>query len=1059
MPTDTIQLQVVKNAGAPAIGAITAAFSDSIVLQLASSSGIKKVKYRIYEFPTGFAVPAGWTAEATNVYSVTLANGAPAPAFTLPAAGADLRGKYFFDAVANDQRSNGTIVGGLRSKAQANIPFSSGLEDIGYLETNEFDAVRQYVGPLKRLIRYLDSAILSGGGVLVHGLLSGLTADNHPQYLLTTGARPLTGDQSAGGHKLTNLATPTVSTDAANKAYVDASAGGGGDVVGPGSSVDDRLALFSGATGKLLKQSALLVSRLFLRDGSIALTGNIDLGTNKAVNAGNATAATDLTTLQQVESLIAAGVGTIADWKASVRAATTAALPANTLIGSVLTANANGALAAQDGVALIVGNRLLVKNEATGAKNGIYTVTAVGSVGAPWSLTRATDCDINAEVTTGLTTVVEEGTVAAGKPYILTTPNPIALGASILTFTLLSSATAGNGLTGTSSLAVLPENTTIVVGASGIKRAAITGDGTIADGSNSLVITNLAWSKIATAIGNLGFTGLKSLSYTGEVNNTGATPAINFTTGDLQKLTLSTSHTPTFVAPAGVGWVQVCAVGDGTARTITWPGSVVGTLPAPTAGSGVRTFYPFFYDGTNYHYVASSGSSVIAGNGILDTSGTWSVKPEDSTLVVGAGGVKRAAITGDVTVAAGANAAVIAADAVTYPKIQNVSAASRALGRGSAGGAGDVEELAFTGGLSVSGTNITIADNALSWAKLAAAIGDLGFTGLKYISYTAEYDNGNSSTADTIAWANGLHQKSTLTGNCTFTFTPPTGVGTIQLKLIQDATGSRTVTWPATMIWPAGGAPTLSTVAGDIDIVSIYWDGTNYWGTSDKLRPSSTNGRVMTTIAGAAVWSMTLGNSTDDFSIDANALRLGATNVQLFGGTAVAFGGGDKVLHIGANQTQPGTPPANSQFLWSDGSGLRTINEYLGSWTLAPVTHMRRLAYSGFVETSSTTLTTILDFDLFGIGSNTSGILEVYVTCVDTAGRQAQKWVVDVMHQSSVLSVGTPSMVGGGTAAGTVSIVASGTHVLIRITAVNSTNYRWDAMAELTYGYLTNAAA
>src|SRR5215204_1501556 len=107
MPTDSIQLQVVKNADPPATGAITAAFSDSIVLKLSSSSGIKKVKYRIYEFPAGFPLPAGWTQDAANIYSVTLANGADAPTFTLPAAGADLRGKYFFDAVANDQRVNG----------------------------------------------------------------------------------------------------------------------------------------------------------------------------------------------------------------------------------------------------------------------------------------------------------------------------------------------------------------------------------------------------------------------------------------------------------------------------------------------------------------------------------------------------------------------------------------------------------------------------------------------------------------------------------------------------------------------------------------------------------------------------------------------------------------------------------------------------------------------------------------------------------------------------------------------------------------------------------------
>jgi hypothetical protein len=144
------------------------------------------------------------------------------------------------------------------------------------------------------------------------------------------------------------------------------------------------------------------------------------------------------------------GGGSAIDWKQSVRAATAAALPANTRTSNVLTANANGALPAQDAVTLIVGDRLLVKNEATGANNGIYTVTAVGSGGAPWSLTRATDCDTSVEVTTGLTTIVEEGTVAAGKPYILTTANPITVNTTALAFAQLSSA-AADGTTITAS--------------------------------------------------------------------------------------------------------------------------------------------------------------------------------------------------------------------------------------------------------------------------------------------------------------------------------------------------------------------------------------------------------------------------------------------------------------------------------------------------------------------------------------------------------------------------------------------------------------------------------
>jgi len=68
----------------------------------------------------------------------------------------------------------------------------------------------------------------------------------------------------------------------------------------------------------------------------------------------------------------------------------------------------------------------------------------------------------------------------------------------------------------------------------------------------------------------------------------------------------------------------------------------------------------------------------------------------------------------------------------------------------------------------------------------------------------------------------------------TYTFTSPVGVGRFSLKLVQDATGSRTATWPATVKWAGGVAPTLSTAANAIDIATFYWDGTNYFGTLSK---------------------------------------------------------------------------------------------------------------------------------------------------------------------------------------------------------------------------------
>ncbi len=112
--------------------------------------------------------------------------------------------------------------------------------------------------------------------------------------------------------------------------------------------------------------------------------------------------------------------------------------------------------------------------------------------------------------------------------------------------------------------------------------------------------------------------------------------------------------------------------------------------------------------------------------------------------------------------------------------------------------------------------------------------GDLNIMGNIKVGETAyfntEYDNGNSGTADTINWRVANKQKSTLTGNVTFTFTAPYGPCNLVLKLVQDGTGSRKVTWPATVKWAIGTKPSLTTTPNAIDIVSFYYDGTNYYG-------------------------------------------------------------------------------------------------------------------------------------------------------------------------------------------------------------------------------------
>lgn len=70
--------------------------------------------------------------------------------------------------------------------------------------------------------------------------------------------------------------------------------------------------------------------------------------------------------------------------------------------------------------------------------------------------------------------------------------------------------------------------------------------------------------------------------------------------------------------------------------------------------------------------------------------------------------------------------------------------------------------------------------------------------------------------------------KITLTGNVTFTFSNPTEGMVKRVRIVQDATGSRTVTFPANMKYPGGSVITFTTTANAIDEIIISYDGTSY---------------------------------------------------------------------------------------------------------------------------------------------------------------------------------------------------------------------------------------
>jgi hypothetical protein len=163
-------------------------------------------------------------------------------------------------------------------------------------------------------------------------------------------------------------------------------------------------------------------------DQMAAPTANVSLNSNKITNLADGTNPQDAATVAQVQAA-AAGI----DAKASCRYTTTGNI---TLSGTGTQANGDWPSS------LTAGDRILVKNQSTGAENGIYTAAA-------GSWTRSTDCDSTSEYTSQAFTFIEEGSTLAGTQWKVSTTGSITVGTTSVTWAQFgagSTYTNGNGI-------------------------------------------------------------------------------------------------------------------------------------------------------------------------------------------------------------------------------------------------------------------------------------------------------------------------------------------------------------------------------------------------------------------------------------------------------------------------------------------------------------------------------------------------------------------------------------------------------------------------------------
>jgi cytoskeletal protein CcmA (bactofilin family) len=448
----------------------------------------------------------------------------------------------------------------------------------------------------------------------------------------------------------------------------------------------------------------------------------------------------------------------------------------------------------------------------------VTTPSDVTADGGGITLKGGTDKTFNWVDATDSWTASEHIDLAAGKVYKIgttTIANSTALGTGILASSLtsvgtLSSLTLGGALSGVTTLAA--GNTTITGFANVSTTLQVGGNTTITGNTTSMLIVGTAVDGVdanstVISVGNTTvFTTINSTAFSGTANN-----ATNF--GGSSLATVQGQITGN-AATAYTNAIAIAANGSnitsGTVAFARLPSLFVGTTTiqstsAAQAVSGITTL--------------AAGNTTITGNLSVSSVGSFD---RITTANNGGGtnvGIGDDAWFGDVNIAdtvrimgqqSANNGHIIFGNADNSVK----------LGRTGTGPLTWNGAFSVTGGLTTLSANLVMANNNITRPILT------GYT---------EHEVANTAATGSYSLDCGAANfwDLTLTGNITIAPTnvpPATRVwsGTIVAK--QDATGGRTITWPAGTKYAGGVVPPATTTANALDIWSImtYDGGTTY---------------------------------------------------------------------------------------------------------------------------------------------------------------------------------------------------------------------------------------
>ena len=336
---------------------------------------------------------------------------------------------------------------------------------------------------------------------------------------------------------------------------------------------------------------------------------------------------------------------------------------------------------------------------------------------------------------------------------------------------------------------------------------------------------DLSLGDAATIGGALSVTGAATLSstlaVTGNQTNTG-----NLTVNG--NTTLGDAPTDTVTVNADISSNLIPSVDD--------------SYDLGATGSEWRDAY---IDGTAYIDTgsidtANVGTLAVSGNAAV--TGDLTVDGSINATVVGVASTANALTTARTITIAG-----ITSGAANFDGSSNITITTTGLTLGGTAVTATGAELNILDGVTATTAEInyldgvtsniqTQLDTKLSSVDLSSYTGDVDITGeLVVDSYNETFGTITSSSgAATIDCEAGNVFSHTLSENTTYTFSNPPSSDTaygFSLKIIQDASASGyTATWPTSVDWPGGNAPTFTSTASAVDQFVFYThDGGTTW--------------------------------------------------------------------------------------------------------------------------------------------------------------------------------------------------------------------------------------